>query len=93
MFIVYIITFDRGIDKECDKGFSKVNTVIDNGNVWQTIMKGDKEIDKEKWYVANNETGMWYEGTGKVTTHVIAPSHFTTTKSIYNKSQKCAFLW
>jgi hypothetical protein len=53
-------------------------------------MKGDKEIDKEKWYVANNETGMWYEGTGKVTTRVIAPSHLPIAKSIYNKSQKRA---
>jgi hypothetical protein len=30
---VYITTFDRGIDKEYDKGFGKVNTVIDNGNM------------------------------------------------------------
>jgi hypothetical protein len=37
--------------------------------------------------VSNNEADMWYKGTGKVTTHVIAPSHFTTTKNIYKNAR------
>jgi hypothetical protein len=53
-------------------------------------MKGDREIDKGIWYVENKGTGMWYEGTGKITTRVIASHRFTIAKSIYNKSQKRA---
>ena len=31
VLITSITTFDRGIDKECDKG---IDTVIDNGMLW-----------------------------------------------------------
>jgi hypothetical protein len=51
------------------------------------MMKGDKEIDKEKWYVTNNEADMWYSGTWKVTTRVIAPSHLPIAKSIYKNAR------
>jgi hypothetical protein len=53
-------------------------------------MKGDKESDRENWYVTDGVANGWYGGTGKITTHVIAPSHLTIAKSIYNRPRLCA---
>jgi hypothetical protein len=55
-------------------------------------MKGDREIDKENWYVTNMKTDMWCGGLRDITTPALAPPHFTIAKSIYNKSQKRASL-
>jgi len=93
MIVLYITTFDRENDKECDREF---DTVIDDEidrNVWPINMSGDRESDKGEWYVTNKVTNRWCGVWENITTRVIASSHFTTTKSIYNKSQKSASLW